>query len=245
MNNILKLRCAAISIVLAVTPFVMMFAQTPEQDYDGRIVVAGKHAYTYTTRTMLQGNICTKITEYFQGTSASGKAFARDEVRYKIPSFETQDARFEDTRSGFFSSVKRTQAGFELKHRPTSGGQMQEKTLPRDGFQMAASLTIPFMQQNFDNVNGGKEVAFELLLPSRLESITFHIRKTGTITVNGTDCITVALEPISWVYRQFAPKIAFHIELAPPHRFIQYAGQLAIKDNAGGDITGVSTAVYK
>jgi hypothetical protein len=248
MTYFFTLLCSLSVAIFAVAPYLAAQDATsnPLLDHEGRMTTTtGKQAFTYTTRTAQQGDVCTRITEYFGANSPSGKPFAKVEVRYKVPSFETLEERFEDTRSGFLATVQRTQNGFALKHRAIAASTVQESMLPSTPSQMAPSILIPFMQYNFDKLNKGQELTFDLMLPSRLESINFQVRKTGTATVNGVQCSTIALEPTSWLYRQFAPKTAFYIEVAPPHRFIEYTGRLAVKDNAGLDIDGVSTAHYK
>jgi hypothetical protein len=249
MTYLFALLSTVLTAVFALIPTLAAqdaFSSNPFLNHDGRMTTTtGKQAFTYTTRSTQQGDVCTRITEYFGGNSPSGKAFARVEVRYKVPSFETLEERFEDTRTGFLTTVQRTQVGFVLKHRALTTSTIQQSTLQRTPSQMATAVLIPFMQHNFDTLNKGQELTFDLILPSRLESINFQVRKTGTAIVNDIHCITIALEPTSWIFQQLAPKTAFHIEVAAPHRFIEYRGRLAVKDNTGNDMDGVSTAQYK
>ena len=61
--------------------------------------------------------------------------------------------------------------------------------------------------RNWKTLSQGKEYDFSLLIPYRFESIDFQIVNKGKTKKDGKEVTTIAIEPDSFLIRQFAPKL--------------------------------------
>ena len=82
---------------------------------------------------------------------------------------------------------------------------------------------------------GGEALAFELIIPSRLETIGFRLKKDSEVTQGGEAAIVIRMEPDSWLIRQLVDPMFFYVAAKPPHRLIEYRGRISVKSDDGED----------
>ncbi len=111
---------------------------------------------------------------------ADGRAFARKQVDYADPPFAPQ-FRLDDARLGYQEGFDRGEAFVRR------GATAAEK---RDAIRAGAALVVDagfdeFVRANWDALQAGDSLAIEFLVPSRLTSYKFKLRKVRTDTLYG------------------------------------------------------------
>ncbi len=114
---------------------------------------------------------------------AAGALFGRKRVDYRTsataPSF-----RLEDRRSGYSEGLRAAAQGRELFFRAGSGSP--ERSAPvRAAAVIADAGFDQFIRQRWTGLLSGKAQALEFAIPSRLRSMAFSVRRTGSATIGG------------------------------------------------------------
>jgi hypothetical protein len=125
----------------------------------------------------------------------SGEPFARKRVDYvtrAAPSFELIDARL-DYREGVRANGQGREVFVQYRDEDEEAGP-----LPKDDGLVADAGFDNFVQQNWDALQRGETVRFPFLVPSRLDSWNFKVKKSASTTVEGEPASIIRLALGSW-----------------------------------------------
>ena len=101
---------------------------------------------------------------------------------------------------------------------------------------MVSSALVDRIGMERHALEAGEDVEFDLLLPSRLDSVGFRFRKAGDSEVNGRQVIVIEMEPTSWFLRLLIDPIRFYMDADSPHELLEYRGVTAILKKDGSHL---------
>jgi hypothetical protein len=132
--------------------------------------------------------------------SASSAPFARKELDYAsdriAPAFT-----FEDARSGFAEGLKRGARGLEVFERAGANAKLRTEMLSRAGALVADAGFDEFVRTRWESLERGASVEVPFLVPSRLDSVNFKVRKVSEATIEGEAANVFRLSvagPLGW-----------------------------------------------
>lgn len=163
--------------------------------------------------------------------SAGGPAFARKELTYGA-SREQPEFKFIDARSGHVEGLRRTPAGPRVFVKEDARSPQREAAVPAGAAIVSDAGFDEFVRQHWDELEAGKTVRFPFLIPSRLDSLTFKVRKHHDATVEGAAASVIRLN-LSGVFGWFLPYIEVSYRRSD-RVLLRYEGLTNIRD-AGGD----------
>ena len=146
--------------------------------YQGEARALGGDALLYTEHHLLREEQGTPVERYVLYRCPDGAAFARKHVRYGeppyAPQFEKQDARF-----GYLEGFSRGRIAGEVFFRRSEGEAREQ-----DAISLGESLVVDagfdeFVRAKWPLLQQGKSVPLRFLVPSRLSTYGFKVRKTG------------------------------------------------------------------
>ena len=132
--------------------------------------------------------------------AAASAPFARKELDYGgnriAPAFA-----FEDARSGFAEGLKRDARGLEVFERAGTHARMRTEMLVRAQALVADAGFDEFVRTRWDSLERGEAAEVPFLVPSRLESVNFKVRKVGDASIEGEPANVFRLSvagPLGW-----------------------------------------------
>jgi hypothetical protein len=162
---------------------------------------------------------------------APGSApFARKELSYAAdriaPSFH-----FDDARSGFSESFARGSAGLTVSERAGLSAQRRSATLAATPSLVADAGFDEFVRTRWSQLERGESANVPFLVPSRLASVGFHVRKSADTVVDGEPASVIRLSlagPLGW----FVPDIDVTYR-KQDRRLLRYRGITNLRDADG------------
>ena len=143
-----------------------------------------------------------------------GEAFAHKEVRFEpdalVPTF-----RLEDERTGYIEGLRWREDGrIELFHRKGEDAQMERAELDPPSNLVADAGFDVLIYRNLEALQGGDTLEFPFAAPSRLESITFRLRRIDRREVLGEPATVIRMEAANAFVRWLtdAIDVAYHAE---------------------------------
>lgn len=156
--------------------------------------------------------------------------FARKELDYATdrmaPTFE-----FEDARSGFAEGLKRDSRGLEVFERAGANARLRSEVLSRAGAMVADAGFDEFVRTRWDQLQQGGSAEVPFLVPSRLDSVNFKVRRVAEATIDGEAASVFRLSvagPVGW----FLPDIEVSYRTRDK-RLMRYRGITNIRDSSG------------
>jgi hypothetical protein len=170
----------------------------------------------------------TRVVLYRCGLTSA--PFARKQLQYgaqrSAPAFE-----FEDARSGYAEGLKRDARGLEVFERAGAKADMRTEMLPAASTLVADAGFDEFVRAKWDMLEGGNAVEVPFLVPSRLDSVKFRVRKVGETQIEGAAANVFRLSvagPLGW----FLSDIDISYRKSD-RRLMRYRGITNIRDQAG------------
>jgi hypothetical protein len=158
--------------------------------------------------------------------------FARKQLDYAsdrlAPAFE-----FEDARSGFSEGLRRDARGLEVFERAGANARLRSEMLSRAGALVADAGFDEYVRDRWDQLLKGGSAEVPFLVPSRLDSVNFKVRKVADATIDGEAASVFRLSvagPLGW----FLPDIDVSYRTRDK-RLMRYRGITNIRD-AGGQM---------
>ncbi len=160
---------------------------------------------------------------------ADGSPFARKELTYagdrSAPAF-----RFEDARSGYADGLTRDAQGLEVFERSGKGAPLRRERV--DGKELVADAGFDeFVRAHWNELESGKAVDAPFLVPSRLDSMPFRVRKVGEAQI-GDDTVSVIRLSLAGLLRFFLPDIDVSYRKRD-RALMRYRGTTNIRDASG------------
>jgi hypothetical protein len=160
---------------------------------------------------------------------ADGSPFARKELAYDAdriaPAF-----RFEDSRSGYTEGLVRRANHLEVFER--SGALATRRTARVEHGGLVADAGFDeFVRLRWDELERGAKLDAPFLVPSRLDSMSFRVRKVGEAQIAGETASLIRLS-LAGLLSLLAPDI----EVAYRQRdraLLRYRGVTNVRDAAG------------
>jgi hypothetical protein len=164
--------------------------------------------------------------------AAGAAPFARKELEYGTdrlaPAFN-----FEDARSGFFESLERDGRRLTVSARAGAHAAPRFATLIAAGALVADAGFDDFVRARWEALERGASVQVPFLVPSRLDSVQFRVRKVAQKLIAGEAASVIRLSlagPLGW----FLPDIDVSYRQRD-RRLMRYRGLTNIRD-AGGSL---------
>lgn len=162
--------------------------------------------------------------------SAGSAPFARKELDYAAnriaPAFE-----FVDARSGFSEGLRRNAGGVEVFARAGSTAQMRSESLPPIAPIVADAGFDEFVRTRWDSLEKGDSIEVPFLVPSRLDSVNFKVRKIADATIDGDVASVFRLSvagPIGWFLSDI--DVSYRQR---DRRLVRYRGITNVRNAAG------------
>jgi hypothetical protein len=138
---------------------------------------------------------------------------------------------FEDARSGYLEGLERGAGGLTVFARPGIDGARRTAAIAATGALVADAGFDEFVRQRWDSLEQGATAPLAFVVPSRLGTFSFRVRKTGEASVQDEPASVFQLSlagPIGW----FAPDIEVSYRQRD-RRLVRYRGLTNIRDAAG------------
>jgi len=132
--------------------------------------------------------------------SAGSAPFARKELDYAAERIAPAFA-FEDARSGFAEGLRRNGGGVEVFARAGPSAQTRREVLPRIASMVADAGFDEFVRTRWEDLEKGDSIEVPFLVPSRLDSVNFKVRKVADATIGGDIASVFRLSvagPLGW-----------------------------------------------
>ena len=122
-----------------------------------------------------------------------------------------------------------------LKWTTTHNGKAETKTsseyLRKD--TLVSDMIPGFIVKHWDELAGGKEVAFRCVIPSRLETVGFELVKESETDWHGKKVLRLRMKASNFFAARLVAPLFFMVESEPPHRVLEYTGRTTPKLRKG------------
>jgi hypothetical protein len=159
-----------------------------------------------------------------------GPAFARKELTYGA-SRAAPEFNFLDARDGYLEGLQRSAKGLRVVHKPNALGVQREAVVPAGGELVADAGFDEFVRARWNELEKGQTVRFPFLVPSRLDVLSFKIRKHHETVIDGAPASVIRLA-LSGVIGWFLP----HIDVSyrkSDRVLLRYEGLTNVRDAKG------------
>jgi hypothetical protein len=160
---------------------------------------------------------------------ADGSPFARKELTYtrdrSAPGF-----RFEDARSGYADGLTRDEKGLEVFERSGRAAPLRRERVDGEGLVADAGFD-EFVRARWEELESGKAVDAPFLVPSRLDSMPFRLRKVDEASIDG-ETVSVIRLSLAGLLRFFLPDIDVSYRKRD-RALMRYRGTTNIRDASG------------
>jgi hypothetical protein len=165
--------------------------------------------------------------------AAAAPAFARKELDY---SAAREEPRFTllDARTGYSEGLRRTAQGLEVFQRENSGAALRRAPVPADVAIVSDAGFDEFVRRHWADLEAGRTVRFPFLVPSRLDFLTFKVKKHHEEKIEGAAASVIRLN-LSGVLGWFLPYIEVSYRKSD-RVLMRYRGLTNVRDTAGANI---------
>jgi hypothetical protein len=204
-----------------------------EPDRVGYAYAADSEAFLYSEahfETTRDGELATERVVY---RSADGRLLAEKRLDYAPAAFAP---RFELSMAvnGYREGLRRTPDGLQTFYRPVDGGRTYTERLTETGDLVADGGFDRVVAARLEDLRAGRTLTFDFLVPGRLSTYPFRVRKVGTARVLGEPALHLRMEPASFLLRWLAEpvEVYYHREHG---RLLRYVGPSNLRDPAGNN----------
>lgn len=210
-------------------------------NHSAALTIDGKQHYSYNVEFSQHGDTTKRMTSYFDNTK---RLIRKETTLFRAKPLALYSNTIDDYRTG--ESIRLTASGstYKLKRREKTGASTEEKTMTADN-AIVGALVSERVAQSLEQITRGEEVQFVLAIPYLGITSAMKLVKTGTETINGTNCIVAKLEASNFFLRTVMGEPSyFTFEQAKPHRLIRYAGLLGLPSPEGAQQSGIAQTHY-
>jgi hypothetical protein len=176
-----------------------------------------------------------KVTIKTTYKKPDGSEVQRTESVYERETLKLVSHVLADRRLGREEQIRVSGKKITLRYQEKKGEPAQSEELEWETSTSASPVLVAMMARNAELLMGGDALVFDLIVPSRLETIGFRLKKDADGTVAGKPVTIIRMEPDSWLIRQLVDPMFFYLTSAAPHRLLQYTGRVSIKTDEGED----------
>ncbi|HKP98021.1 MAG TPA: hypothetical protein VJ385_19975 [Fibrobacteria bacterium] len=168
--------------------------------------------------------------------SPDGKPMAERDLDFARFPFKP-DYLFKDVRSGYQEGARVEEAGIRVHFRDSAKAPLKEKSLKVPEPCVVNGGIGPFLKENWAELEAGKRLAFNMVVPARLDYFRFVAYEDPESTVpekeaSGRKYKAVVIEPQSAVLRMLLPTIIMYYDVKTM-RLIRYQGIVNVADAEG------------
>jgi hypothetical protein len=161
-----------------------------------------------------------------------GPAFARKELTYGRVR-EEPEFTFTDARSGYVEGLRQTPQGPRVFQQENARGARREAKVPAGVTIVADAGFDEFVRKHWAELEAGETVRFPFLIPSRLDFLTFKVKKHREVRIEGATASVIRLN-LSGVFGWFLPYI--EVSYRKSDRILmRYDGLTNIRDEQGSN----------
>jgi hypothetical protein len=176
-------------------------AHATDQSFTGYARSLDGAALLYVESHAISGDGGADETRVVLYRCASGAApFARKQLDYSADRIAPAFA-FEDARSGFAEGLRREAGGMQVFARAGATAQMRSEVMPHVASMVADAGFDEFVRARWSTLEKGGSIEVPFLVPSRLDSVKFKVRKVADATVAGDVASVFRLSvagPLGW-----------------------------------------------
>ncbi len=127
-------------------------------------------------------------------------------VTFTKKDFVVKTYDYNNIPTGEMSRIRTKNKKINITYRPP-GGLLKTGTMTWEENMYHGKSFHQLILKHWDQLSRGQDFEFKLLLPYRFESLDFAIVKKSVKIVGKKSLITFALQPQSFIIRQFAPDL--------------------------------------
>lgn len=161
---------------------------------DGKLLYIERHRQELSGSKLLRGSVIY--------TDPSGKVIARKSLDYRsnpyAPKFQTEDLRFGSLEAGEFRDQR-----YNVSFREGRKSDLRSRNLDDVGGLVADAGFDNYVRARMHDLLKGEDVHFNLVIPSRLESIQFRAAPMGLERSNDRELLRVRIETDNALLRLF------------------------------------------
>jgi len=196
-----------------------------------------KLLFTFRRSAQVTNEITSVSCDYFSpdGSMAVAEKFVYDQDA--LSSFEIDQFQIGAKGSGAVVVDKNDplKRRLVLKWTTTHDGKSETKSsseyLRND--TLVSDMIPGFIVKHWDELAGGKEVAFRCIIPSRLETVGFELVKDSETDWHGKKVLRLRMKASNFFAARLVAPIFFLVESEPAHRVLEYTGRTAPKLRKG------------
>ena len=226
--------------VLAFLNTGALLASGPNTDFPKELTIKVAHHDMKTGKLLYEG-IRKQVTENEKVsvvstyTDMDGKLLDRSQVAYERPSLRVLSYKSEDIRFGALEELTLTGNTLRISFREDKTASMATEDIKWGPETVHSSTVTEVINRDWAQLSAGENVEFDLVVPSRLETLRFRLKKDKTTQVGGKSVLVVRMEPDSWLIRKLVDPMYFFLSYDMPHRLLEYHGRSGIKTSEGKD----------
>ena len=156
-----------------------------------------------------------------------GPVFARKQLNYARQRF-APEFRFDDGRLGYTEGLRRQGGNTEVYLRETADSAERSARLGREKALVADAGFDEFVRANWSQLETGETLRFSFLVPSRLDYLSFKIKKIGETRLDGEPASVIQLN-LSGVFGWFLSDIEVSYRQRD-RALMRYAGVTNVRD---------------
>jgi hypothetical protein len=160
-------------------------------------------------------------------------SFARKELEYGAAREEPQFTLL-DARSGYTEGLRRTAQGLEVFQRANASAPVRRAKVPANVAIVSDAGFDEFVRKHWAELEAGRTVRFPFLVPSRLDFLTFKVRKHEEASIEGATASVIRLN-LSGVLGWFLPYIEVSYRKSD-RVLMRYKGLTNVRDTAGSNL---------
>jgi hypothetical protein len=160
-------------------------------------------------------------------------SFARKELEYGAAREEPQFTLL-DARSGYTEGLRRTAQGLEVFQRATANAPVRRAKVPTNVAIVSDAGFDEFVRKHWAELEAGRTVRFPFLVPSRLDFLTFKVKKHHEESIESATASVIRLN-LSGVLGWFLPYIEVSYRKSD-RVLMRYKGLTNVRDSAGNNL---------
>jgi len=185
--------------------------------------------FTGSEKTIQDGSAIRKETLYFNNDS---KEVLKDSFAFDAKSLQAIDFQSKNAVTGEESLINSQAEGLAVEYRASRDAKAGKSVLKSDKQIYLASAAGDLIVMNWDHLMAGKSVKFELVIPSRMETIPFQLVRREALTVDNEERQVFTLMPQNFLIRMLAPHLEFQFSKDKKIRLAIFPSSLPIQGSA-------------
>jgi hypothetical protein len=176
-----------------------------------------------------------EIWEHTVYATPGGDAVQETDARFAADTLELRSFTLRDARTGREEDITVQDGRVTLRFVAARGEAAKSEDLAWAD-DMAASVTVTHMiRRQWERLLGGDAVVFDLLVPSRQDTVSFRVRFVAAAEWRGLAVAEFRMEPDSWLIRALVDPMTFIMDNQDDHALLEYRGRSTIPTADGKD----------